>query len=123
MGDNADWEVGVLADSYQRKGHGGGQLFALAFYEGKYTAVSRPCGGDADVDLALTHRPQRIRVRLDWDEGRLSFFDSDTSALVHAFPEHVFTHPLFPYVNTSDHTLPLKMLPVPGSVVQYFVRY
>ncbi|XP_031164269.1 E3 ubiquitin-protein ligase TRIM39-like [Sander lucioperca] len=106
VGDNTDWELGVLAESVQRKGLIQSGLWIILFSEGKYSAVlpSAP-----DTDLPFKKQLQRIRVTLDWNRGNLSFSDPDTNTHIHTFT-HTFTERLFPYFSTVK--VPLKISPL-----------
>ncbi|CAB1442693.1 unnamed protein product, partial [Pleuronectes platessa] len=55
---------------------------------------------------------EKIRVKLDWNRGQLSFTDPDTNKHIHTF-KHTFTEKMFPYFSTGDH---LRLLPVNVSV-------
>ncbi|XP_031164266.1 nuclear factor 7, brain-like [Sander lucioperca] len=108
VGDNTFWRLGVLAESFQRKGRIKSGLWTIQFYKGKYSAWSPP---DPDTDLPFKKQLQRIRVTLDWNRGKLSFSDLDTNTHIHTFT-HTFTERLFPYVSTGAvlmRILPLKV--------------
>ncbi|XP_078029588.1 nuclear factor 7, ovary-like [Epinephelus lanceolatus] len=111
VGDNTYWELGVLAESVQRKGviHSG--LWRIWFWSGEYTAVSPP---HQDTALSFERQLQRIRVNLDCNGGKLSFSDPDTNTHIHTFT-HTFTERMFPFIYTGDD-LPLKVLPLKVSV-------
>ena len=73
---------------------------------GIYRAVSPPL-----VDKVLTVKNlQRIRVHLDFDEGKLTFSELDTNTHIHTF-KHTFTDSLFPYIGTLNKK-EMKILPV-----------
>uniref|UniRef100_A0A3P9DJ36 Tripartite motif containing 35-28 n=1 Tax=Maylandia zebra TaxID=106582 RepID=A0A3P9DJ36_9CICH len=93
------WCLGVLKESVQRKGH-----IHTGYWE-LYKVLS-------------VKKLQRLRVQLDWDRRKLSFFDLDTNSHIHTF-KHTFTEKLFPYIGTK--TLPVKILPVMVSVEKHRV--
>ncbi|XP_062247557.1 zinc-binding protein A33-like [Platichthys flesus] len=109
VGDNTRWLLGVAAEPVQRKGKEESGLWVILFREDKYKALS-PSGSS---DLSM-QKIQRIRVKLDWNRGELSFSDPDTNKHIHTFT-HTFTEKMIPYFNTTDHH-PLKLLPVKVSV-------
>ncbi|XP_029899982.1 nuclear factor 7, ovary-like [Myripristis murdjan] len=109
VGDSAYWELGVIAESAERKGIIESGLWEIWFYDGKYSACSIP---GPITNLAVQKKLQRIRVHLDWNRGQLTFSDPDTNTHIHTFT-HTFTVRLFPYIGTLET---LKILPVKVSV-------
>ncbi|XP_070770343.1 zinc-binding protein A33-like [Enoplosus armatus] len=107
IGDNQVWALGVIAQDAHRTGDIQSGLWMVRFCLGKFTTYAPSCPVSV---LPLKDRLQRVRVHLDWDKGKLSFYNPDTSTLVHTFT-HTFTDTLFPYINTWND-LPLKILPV-----------
>ncbi|XP_060934085.1 zinc-binding protein A33-like [Limanda limanda] len=110
VGDSTYWLLGVRAESAQRKGDNLSGTWVIEFYEGKYYAESPSGSSDLSVQ-----KIQRIRVKLDWNRGELSFSDPDCNKHIHTF-EHTFTQKMFPYFHTTDDDHPLKLLPVKVSV-------
>ncbi|XP_069392551.1 E3 ubiquitin-protein ligase TRIM35-like [Paralichthys olivaceus] len=107
VGDSTNWAVGVSAESVQRKGDIMSGLWGIWFSEGKYFAWSS--SGSSDLSVK---KIQRIRVKLDWNRGEVSFSDPDTNKHIHTFRD-TFTQKMFPIFHTGD---PLKLLPVNVSV-------
>ncbi|XP_060943019.1 E3 ubiquitin-protein ligase TRIM35-like [Limanda limanda] len=107
VGDSTIWSLGVSAEPVQRKGDEQSGLWVILFHEGKYSALSPSGLSDLSVQ-----KIQRIRVKLDWNRGELSFSDPETNKHIHTFT-NTFTQKMFPYFNIGD---PLKLLPVKVSV-------
>ncbi|XP_076028117.1 nuclear factor 7, brain-like isoform X2 [Genypterus blacodes] len=106
VGDNSGWSLGVLEESAKRKGGKLSGLWRIGFCSDKYTTR---CPSDPRIVLSVEEKLQRVRVHLDWDEGKLSFSDPDTDTHIHTFT-HLFTERLFPFVGTVKE-LPLMILP------------
>lgn len=97
VGDLPTWDIGVVQESIDRKG----QIFADYEYgiwclwhgSGRYDNGS-------DQTVAVKKPPQKIRVQLDYDGGRVSFHDADdmTHLYTHRFP---FSEKLFPYISVG----------------------
>uniref|UniRef100_A0A3Q1HA89 Uncharacterized protein n=1 Tax=Anabas testudineus TaxID=64144 RepID=A0A3Q1HA89_ANATE len=104
------WGVGVVKECVQRKGPIKTGYWEICNLDGKYTAVAPPL---PDKVLSVK-KLQRVRVHLDFDRGKLSFYDLDTNTHIHTF-KHTFTEKLFPHFGNTDK-LSLKILPVPVSV-------
>ncbi|XP_069391329.1 E3 ubiquitin-protein ligase TRIM39-like [Paralichthys olivaceus] len=115
VGDNTNWTLGVSEESVQRKGDKLSGLWRIRFYKGKYSAVSSSGSSDLSVE-----KIQRIRVKLDWNRGEVSFSDLDTNKHIHTFRD-TFTQKMFPYFHTLDPSS-LKLLPVNVSVDQSSYR-
>ncbi|XP_063069957.1 zinc-binding protein A33-like isoform X2 [Engraulis encrasicolus] len=90
--ENTWWSVGMMTGSLQRKGN--------------YTFPA--------AELIVQQNPQRIRVKLDWDRGELSFTNPDSNTHLHTFTQ-TFTERVFPYFN-GGRGAPLRILPVKASV-------
>ncbi|XP_034537124.1 E3 ubiquitin-protein ligase TRIM39-like [Notolabrus celidotus] len=104
---NRRWRVGVFKESADRKRNINSGLWRVTFNDDKYRAYT-PSG--ECVRLSVRGRPQRIRVHLDWDGGKLSFSDPDTNKHINTFT-HTFTRKMFPYIWCGD-SRPLKISPV-----------
>ncbi|KAM6999662.1 E3 ubiquitin-protein ligase TRIM39-like [Tautogolabrus adspersus] len=111
VGQNRNWEVAVCEESAVRRGYIYSGLWGIQLLDDEYTTST--LSGNPVV-LPVGGRPQRIRVNLDWDRGKLSFSDPDTNTHIHTFT-HTFTEKLFPYIFKGD-SHPLKILPMQVSV-------
>ncbi|XP_047670685.1 nuclear factor 7, brain-like isoform X1 [Tachysurus fulvidraco] len=114
VGDCTVWFVGVMTESAQRKGgiYTRSGIWFVWYYEGEYKACSTP---QTFTPLSVEQKLQRIRVKLDWDRGKLSFSDPLTNTHIHTFT-HTFTDTLLPYLNVFGKESPLKILPLQCSV-------
>ncbi|XP_076119256.1 zinc-binding protein A33-like [Alosa pseudoharengus] len=113
VGENKDWEVGVMTESLQRKG----DIFSRRgrWYVGYNGAVyGARASPHASTPLTVQQKLQRIRVQLDWDRGELSFSDPDNNTHLHTLT-HTFTERVFPYFSTIRN-VPLRILPLKASV-------
>ncbi|XP_071763039.2 E3 ubiquitin-protein ligase TRIM39-like [Centroberyx gerrardi] len=108
VGDNTHWILGVATESVQRKGDVEGSYWRIGFYCGKYNTYSST---GLNIDLPVKENPRKIRMNLDWDRGKLSYFDPDTDTHLHTLT-HTFTERLFVYVGTVCPLAPLRILPV-----------
>ncbi|XP_053199897.1 zinc-binding protein A33-like [Scomber japonicus] len=105
--NDIDWAVGVIESSVPRTGDILSGFSSLWFRDGKYRAHT-PSVTD---EVLFVEKPlQFIRMHLDWNRGKLSFFDLETYTHIYTFTE-TFTERLFPFVSTLN-TKPLNILPV-----------
>ncbi|XP_060784618.1 E3 ubiquitin-protein ligase TRIM39-like [Neoarius graeffei] len=111
VGDCTWWSVGVMTESAQRKGEifFRNRIWRVEGYYGKYHAASTP---HTATQLSVAQKLQRIRVKLDWDRGKLSFSDPLTNTHLHTFT-HTFTNKLLPFMNVYGS---IKILPLECSV-------
>ncbi|XP_067361205.1 zinc-binding protein A33-like [Channa argus] len=103
--------VGVVKESVHLKGEISAGYLAICLHDEQYTAVS-PALPDAVV--SAKKKLERIRMYLDFDRGKLSFYDPGDNTHIHTFKQ-TFTEKLFPCIQTETK-LPVKILPVPVSV-------
>ncbi|XP_012735371.2 zinc-binding protein A33-like [Fundulus heteroclitus] len=99
------WGLGVLSESVPRKRRTPAGFWGICLCDGSYAAISREVPSKA---LPVT-KLRRVRVRLDWDEGEVSFVDLETNDHIHTF-RHTFTEKLFAYICTKNQS-PMKILP------------
>ncbi|XP_005743500.1 nuclear factor 7, ovary-like [Pundamilia nyererei] len=107
VGDNKDWEVGVIAESMCRREFVGSTVWSVECSHAGYRAFSPT---NKYIALSITEKVKKVRVHLDWDEGKLSFLEPDTNTHIHTFT-HIFTEKLCPYLCTRNPQL-LKIVPV-----------
>ncbi|XP_060786502.1 nuclear factor 7, ovary-like [Neoarius graeffei] len=94
VGDCTRWSVGGMTESAQRKGEifSRSGIWYVWGYDGKYRTGSTP---NTATQLSVGQKLQRIRVKLDWDRGKLSFSDPLSNTHLHTFT-HTFTDKLLP---------------------------
>ncbi|KAJ8261672.1 hypothetical protein GJAV_G00157000 [Gymnothorax javanicus] len=118
VGNKPDWDVGVMKESSNRKGE-----ITYSPEEGFWVLQLR--NGDQyvasdGIDLKLGSKPQSIRVRLDYDRGEVSFFNSRDMSLIYTFKD-TFTERVFPYFSPclkgDGNDEPLQICPVEVSVI------
>lgn len=69
----------------------------------------KPTGGKCGGEIISKELfPQKVRVQLDYDKGKLTFFDLDRKKNLHTM-KHTFTEIVFPYFRDSAKILPAKM--------------
>ncbi|XP_068450373.1 nuclear factor 7, ovary-like [Clinocottus analis] len=100
--DSECWCLGVANKSVERKGSG---ICSIGLSNGKYTAFYP----SSNTVILRVQNPKRIRVKLHWNRGKLSFSDPDTNTHIHTFT-HTFTEKMFPYFSNCDE-FPIKILP------------
>ncbi|KAG7455998.1 hypothetical protein MATL_G00247070 [Megalops atlanticus] len=115
VGDNTAWVLGVAKESVQRKEKVPSVLkngyLCVYFYHKMYFAGTSPL-----TRLSLKKKPRRIRVKLDWDRGRVSFSDPTDHTHIYTF-KHTFTERVFPYFWAGCKECPLTLVPVELSVI------
>uniref|UniRef100_A0A3P9L873 Uncharacterized protein n=1 Tax=Oryzias latipes TaxID=8090 RepID=A0A3P9L873_ORYLA len=105
------WDVGVAAETADRSGR------AALKKENGFFAIGKR-GFDYQVHgtpykvLHLCPRPRNLGVYLDYEEGRVSFYDVGEKQHIHSFLGVEFTGKLFPYFylyrcKQDDGSLPL----------------
>ena len=113
VGDE-DWAVGVVKESFRRKGVGGlspaGGAWGIRLYHGKYAALTSP-----PTALTVQRKLQRVRVQLDWDRGKVSFSDPRDNTPLYTF-KHSFTERMFPFFSPYALGTSLQICPLEVSV-------
>ncbi|XP_043917812.1 zinc-binding protein A33-like [Protopterus annectens] len=122
VGCKPEWDVGVARDSICRKGkitlspEKGFWAIALRNGEEYYGCTSRW------TPLTLQSKPRKIKVSLDYEKGKLSFYNAEDMTHIFTFIER-FTERLCPYffqgVNEGDtKSEPLRICPLKITVTK-----
>ncbi|XP_053235245.1 E3 ubiquitin-protein ligase TRIM7-like [Podarcis raffonei] len=82
VGREEGWGVGVARKSVKRKGDLGFDTTEGIWGLGKWDGGYKLCSPHEDP--VPSEEPKRIRVTLNCEGGRVSFYDADTAALLHA---------------------------------------
>ncbi|XP_023270611.1 uncharacterized protein LOC111661327 [Seriola lalandi dorsalis] len=111
------WTVGVAKESIDRNGditlgpkYG---FWTVGLRNGdEYKAIASP-----SVNFSLNHRPQKVGVFVDYEEGLVSFYDVEAADLLYTFTGCSFTEKLYPFFSpcTNDkgrNSAPLIISPV-----------
>ncbi|XP_030641264.1 zinc-binding protein A33-like [Chanos chanos] len=107
--DNTNWSVGVAVESGGRKGENlWDGVWCVWYLDGEYRARSP---GGSWTRLASRVKLDKIRVELDCNGGRVSFFGPGHYAHIHTFTQ-VFTGTIFPLFLNHCEFFPLSILPV-----------
>ncbi|KAM9409969.1 E3 ubiquitin-protein ligase TRIM39-like [Pholidichthys leucotaenia] len=96
VGDSRDWGVGVTAESAQRKEDPRSGFLEMRSQSDHYYVWTPP---DNFYAIIVQEKLQRIRVKLNWDKGKLSFYDLNTNKRLHTFI-HTFTERMFPHMHS-----------------------
>ncbi|XP_030000205.1 nuclear factor 7, ovary-like [Sphaeramia orbicularis] len=93
VGDHPVWNIGLVKESADRKGerypspeYG---FWCLSHLSGKYI-------NGAGKTVTVKTSPQRIRVKLDYDRGKVSFYNAEDKTHIYTYT-HTFTEKLYPY--------------------------
>nr|XP_060615429.1 butyrophilin subfamily 1 member A1-like [Anolis sagrei ordinatus] len=104
---NGEWAVGVAKQSLKRKGlpdysttegiWGIGEYWGL----GKYFAFTAP----QHTPLSFDKKPRMIRVFLDYDNGKVEFFNPETKSSIYTFSSAPFSgETILPWFRVWDGT-------------------
>lgn len=110
VGQKDEWILGVAKQTTPRSIDipplPGSGLWALYFRVDKLTVLSCP--------TILVHRKkvERVGVSVDYDMGKVSFFDVKTATCLYAFTDCVFTEKLYPFLNPCDDKFPSNLGPM-----------
>ncbi|XP_052430676.1 nuclear factor 7, brain-like isoform X1 [Carassius gibelio] len=110
VGDNTYWVVGITTASNQRKGKVffKSNVWCVRYKNSKYSSKSPD---QPWTVFTVKEKPQRVRVQLDCDRGKVSFSDPQTNICLCSFTT-TFTETVFPFLYDRCTTSPLRILPV-----------
>nr|XP_033772325.1 E3 ubiquitin-protein ligase TRIM39-like isoform X2 [Geotrypetes seraphini] len=117
VGDKTDWDFGVCKDSVDRKGKitaipEEGYWVIWLSNGGEYKALTSP-----STLLPLSVRPRAVGIFLDYEAGKVSFYNADNKSHLFTFTD-TFSEKLRPYFSPSlnekgKNAGALKIRPVP----------
>ncbi|XP_055013139.1 zinc-binding protein A33-like [Boleophthalmus pectinirostris] len=93
VGDHPEWVIGLVKESMDRRSK------CIALPENGYWCLKQLKNKYMDITdntVTLSTRPDRIQVELDYEAGRVSFFDAKDMTLICSHTD-TFTEKLFPY--------------------------
>ncbi|KAK7918674.1 hypothetical protein WMY93_009958 [Mugilogobius chulae] len=118
--EKTDWDLGVSQKSVHRKGKitaspkNGFWCIALRNKD-EYRACA-----DSLVRLFPSAAPQKVGVFVDYDEGLVSFYDTDSADLLFSFTGCSFTEKLFPFFSPCLNDKGSNSAPLVVSAVETF---
>ncbi|XP_023996793.1 E3 ubiquitin-protein ligase TRIM39-like [Salvelinus sp. IW2-2015] len=114
--EKTGWILGVVKESINRKGEitvsPEDGYWTVWLKNGKYTA-----NANHSVPLSLREKPQKVGVFVDYEEGRVSFYNVEARSHIYSFTGYTFTEKLYPFFcpglnDGGKNSTPLVITPV-----------
>ncbi|XP_068442952.1 E3 ubiquitin-protein ligase TRIM39-like [Clinocottus analis] len=111
---NTEWLLGVVRESVNRRGDTGlsveNGFWNIGLDEGIYLAYR-----SKNVKLNLKDKLQKVGIFVDYDKGKVSFFDVNSKVHIYSFTGSDFREKLYPYFSFQSNKdgAPLIITPVP----------
>ncbi|XP_051899744.1 zinc-binding protein A33-like [Pristis pectinata] len=115
VGEKTEWDVGLVTESINRKEvtdlNPSNRCWIIALRDGtQYRAATKTW-----KHLDLPEKPKKIQVCLDYEGGKISFYNADNKTLIFTFTDR-FTKRLYPYFSPGrnyggKNAEPLKICP------------
>uniref|UniRef100_A0AAY5ETK2 Uncharacterized protein n=1 Tax=Electrophorus electricus TaxID=8005 RepID=A0AAY5ETK2_ELEEL len=104
VGGKTDWDLGVARESINRKGsitvRPDQGFWAVCRRSGGHLSA---CAGPSIPLVSFRERPQRVGVFVDYEEGLVSFYDTDARFHIYSYTGCTFAETLYPYFNPCLH--------------------
>ena len=86
-------------------------FWALGFYKQEYWALTSP-----ETKLMVKEHPARVCIFLEYEEGRISFYNMRDKSHIHTLSQGAFGGPLKPFLRLwSSESECLTICSVPGA--------
>lgn len=108
VGDCTAWALGVVEESEYRNREQFSK-FHLWYIGYANSRFGKGYSTELLTPLAVNQKPQRVKVQLEWDGGKVTFSDADTGGHLHSFT-HTFTETVYPYFCNVSSVQALRIL-------------
>ncbi|KAI7806278.1 putative zinc-binding protein A33-like [Triplophysa rosa] len=112
VSETTDWTVGIMEKSPNESKN---DIWKIAHVSNHYEIESPT---QSPIILSVKDKLLMVRVELDWEREKLSFFDPLTNTCLHTFTQH-FTHTVFPVFGINSEHGALRVLPLESSVTLF----
>uniref|UniRef100_G1L6Q7 B30.2/SPRY domain-containing protein n=1 Tax=Ailuropoda melanoleuca TaxID=9646 RepID=G1L6Q7_AILME len=111
--DSGAWDLGICRHNVMRQGRicvkPEDGFWAIRFYKDEYWALTSP-----EMQLTLKEHPTRVCIFLEYEDGRISFYNMTDESHMHTFSQGSFNGSVRPFfrlwLNDSKH---LTICPAP----------